>query len=178
MSVPNFDRAYAFVRRMEGGDHRPSPSDPNPTSRGITQKTYDAYCTARNLPPKSVFSLDEGDVAGFYRDYWADSRAPQLPSDNLALCHFDAAFNMGHGQAAKLLQRAAGALADGILGNKTLDQVRLAMVQDGERALLVKMCGLRLRRYRQIVDDNPAMAPNLPGWTARVTALQKEVGIG
>ena len=178
MSVPNFDRAYAFVRKMEGGDHHPTPADPNPTRWGVTQKAYDQFRKGIGQPPESVFDMDEGECRPVYEWFWEDSKAPQLPSDNLALCHFDMYFNSPPVAANKCLQRAVGILADGILGTKTLDVVRGALMQDGERALLIRMTGLRMRRYRQLVETYPHLAPNLPGWAARVTRLQKELGIG
>lgn len=164
-----FDAAYAFVRKWEGGDSAPRPGDPNPTSRGITQRAWDAYAKAAGARRVPVFDLTDAEVEAFYRHVWDDCEAGLLP-DGAALAYFDSVVNMGKGQAVKLLQRAVGALADGQLGPKT----RLAVSEaTDERALIIRLTGLRVRFYRDLAAQKPDKARFLQGWLNRVSALQK-----
>lgn len=112
-----FDRAVLFTRREEGGFYAgDKPGDPNVTNFGITQKRYDPTGV------KSVKDITPEEVAKIYHDYWIDAKCDKivLSSPSLAICHFDCAFNAGTHQAALLLQRSVGALADGQIGPATL----------------------------------------------------------
>lgn len=166
-----FAQAYAFIRLWEGGDSKPRPGDPNPTRKGITQAFYDGLPDAA-FPPKSVFDLTDAEVEAVYRWLWADSGADRLP-DLVAIAHFDAAVNLGKTQATKQLQRAVSIEPDGLLGPAT----RSAAHVQPPRETVVRMLGQRIRFYRQLAERQPDKARFLQGWTNRVLALQKLLGL-
>lgn len=168
-----FETAYAFLRQWEGGDSKPRPGDPNPTSRGITQAAWDGYATRNHARLVPVYDLTEDEVAGFYRWLWDEAEAALLP-DGAAFAYFDSVVNMGQGQAVKLLQRAMGIGADGVIGPKT--RMAMGSVTD-ERALCIRLTGLRVRFYRDLAARVPDKARFLGGWLNRVSALQKALGV-
>jgi len=117
--MDNFQTALEAVFRHEGffSDH---PLDPGGKTRyGITYRTF------RNLYPAGDFSkLDRPGAAQIYRDhYWVPCRCEELPA-GIDLAVFDCAVNQGAPTARKILQKAAGVKADGIIGFVTLKAVK------------------------------------------------------
>lgn len=165
--------------RGEQGKSVPRPSDVNPTLDGVTQRAYDAY---RGESGHSVYEMIPAERDAIYhRNYWLPSGAGKLAAmdkPNLALCHFVTAVNTGMKPAAKMLQRAVRSAthqiaADGMIGPKTLDACLAADDHDAA----VKYTGQLIRHYRAIAAGRPDLAPNLPGWILRTTALQREIGL-
>jgi len=121
MSADTFDTALRFVLAWEGGevDH---PADPGGyTSRGVSLRFF------RQINPRAtaadVKALTPIEVAAIYRDwFWTPAKCDRLPPA-LALALFDTAVNMGVKTAAKLLQKALGVTADGVIGQKTLEAI-------------------------------------------------------
>lgn len=176
MTAPDFDRAYRFTRGQEGGYWPGGASDPNPTDRGVTQRVYDQFRVDRSEAPRPIREMTEEECRIIYEDYWHRAHADQMPSADVALCHFDMAFNAGVEAAAELLQRVVGTPVDGRIGPQTLGAVRQAAMDD-HKALLVRLTGARVGRYRRLAERRPNLAPNLKGWLNRVSALQKAVGL-
>lgn len=173
MSEAAFAKAYAFIRKWEGGDSLPRPGDPNPTRAGITEATDDRLERAYRIVEKPVLARDDAEIEMAYRILWLESQSAWLP-DEAAIAHFDAVINCGQTQAVRFLQRALGLTADGVLGPKTI----AAMQGAGEgRNLAVKLTGLRVRFYRDLVAAKPDKARWLNGWLNRVSDLQKAVGL-
>lgn len=165
-----FERAYAFVRRWEGGDSGPREGDPNPTSRGLTQAFYDDMAVTMGWPGKPVHDLTEDEVRACYLALWMRSLCQQLP-DPLGRVHFDAAVNLGERQAVKLLQLAVGEMADGAFGPKTAAAVRKADARVAATAAL----NLRDRFYHDLAKQRPEKARWLKGWLNRTADLRKAV---
>lgn len=96
---PGWERAVAFVLRLEGG-YVNDPNDPGgETKYGISKRSY---------PQLDIANLTEADAKAIYaRDYWQASGADGLPWP-LSLIHFDSAVNTGVGQAQKWLQQSGG----------------------------------------------------------------------
>ena len=177
MTAPDFPRAYRFTRQQEGGYWPGGASDPNPTDRGVTQKVYTQFRIDHGEHPRDVREMTEDECRIIYEGYWFRSHADQMPTAEVALCHFDMAFNAGEGAAAEMLQRVVGAVpVDGKIGPKTLQATQQA-AQDDHTALLVRLTGARASRFRRLAERRPELAPNLKGWLRRVSAIQKEVGI-
>jgi lysozyme family protein len=61
----------------------------------------------------------------YKQGYWDKVKGDNLPS-GLDFAIFDWAVNSGPGRAAKALQKAVGATADGAIGPKTLEAVEAA----------------------------------------------------
>lgn len=176
MTVPDFARAYRFTRSQEGGYWPGGSSDPNPTDRGVRQDTYTQFRVDHSEHPRDVREMTEDECRTIYEGYWFRSHADQMPTSEVALCHFDMAFNAGERAAAEMLQRVVGVTVDGQIGPRTLAAVREA-ARDDHKALLVRLTGARASRFRRLADKRPELAPNLKGWLRRVSAVQKELGI-
>lgn len=141
--------ALPFVLAEEGGYN---PNDPS--MRGITQVTYNAYRDRNGLPRQDVRLISDDDVYAIYReDFWRDGGAESIADSGdfpLALVHFDAGVNQGTGAARTMLSQASG---------------------DPEAYLTV-----REERYRALAQAQPAKhAADLPVWLQRLADLRGAV---
>lgn len=166
-----FAWALAFTMRWERGIHRPSPSDPNPTKDGITQRYYDAVAKQQGWPAKSVYDLTDGEITRIYALLWEQAQCPALPR-LLACAHFDASVNMSRPRAVRCLQFGVGATPDGLLGDRTIARAWQVPTQEAVRRAI----GAREAEYRKIALDYPAKAPNLDGWLHRTSHLRAYLG--
>ncbi len=108
-------------------------------------------------------------VKAFYQSHFWNTWFDQLESDELAKRVFDAAVNMGSGEAVRLLQiglqAALGAFVavDGKWGPQTLQHANAC-----DPAMLVSSFkNARAQHYRDIAQKNPALAGFLNGWLVR-----------
>ena len=165
MAAGNFATALAHVLAHEGGfvNH---PDDPGgATKAGITQATL-ARARGGPVTVEDVRALSRGEAEAIYRRrYWDAVRADELPSGpDLAV--FDCAVNAGPAQAARLLQRAVGVAADGIVGPVTLDAARRADAAD-----LVRRFGRARLGFLRRLAIWPVFGR---GWRRRVLAVERE----
>jgi lysozyme family protein len=107
----SFEQAVAIVLKHEGG-YSNDPRDPGGETRfGISKRAY---------PDLDIRNLKVADAENIYRrDYWDTLRPDELPQE-LAICLFDCAVNMGRDKAIRLLQRACGVAQDGVMGGNTI----------------------------------------------------------
>lgn len=163
-----YETALAHVLEMEGG-FSDDPYDPGgPTNQGITLDVYasfkgvtvDAVSRARlvdelrRIPASTVNAI-------YAARYWRPARCPDMP-DPVALFHFDAAVNHGVAGAARMLQQAAGADADGEIGAQTLRAILLI----SPAVLVSRYADIRRARYRAL----PHFWRFGRGWLKRVDA--------
>jgi lysozyme family protein len=126
-----FPIALAFVLLKEGGAKiTDDPDDPGGlTKYGISQRAY---------PHLDIRNLSESQASAIYRaDYWTPAGCAQVPGA-IGIMLFDIAVNQGQGTAVKLLQEAAGVLADGKLGAKTVEAVNRKHPRDMLREFTVR----------------------------------------
>lgn len=159
----SFAGAYEFTLAHERGWWPGGASDPNPTLDGVTQRTYNAYRTRRNLPGRSVREMNPSERTDIYHEYWDDCDADLLPRRSAA-AHFAFAFNAGPGPAMRVLQRALGVKDDGKLGPIT----RAAILDALDNDLLPRLLLEQLGHYRAICLGNATLRPNLLGWIGRL----------
>lgn len=145
-----FSSGLKHVLLCEGGVN----SDPkdrgneggNVTYKGVTQTSYNEYCSKWKLRSQKVNSLSDKQIANYYyRHYWTPAHCEEMPK-KLAVIHLDTAVNMGVRGAACLLQEALGVEVSGGIGPITLNAIR----QADQKALLHKYLDVRLKRYRQL----------------------------
>lgn len=163
----DFDEALSFSLKWEGGDAVTNhPADKGGLTKwGISQ--------AAN-PDLDIANLTYEDAQRIYRErYWVPGGCDVLPYP-VNITHFDACVNHRMSTAVKLLQRGAGALADGVLGPKTLSAVQ-AM---NPHLLAIAMITERERYYRGIVENDPTQAVFLRGWLNRAADLMELVRKG
>lgn len=119
----NFDKSFARVVGHEGGLSLDRNDRGNWTSGkiGVGSLNGTKYgVSAMAYPHLDIRNLTLQEAKDIYRrDYWNKCRCDDLPKaiDYLV---FDAAVNHGNSRSAKFLQTAVGAVADGIIGEKTV----------------------------------------------------------
>ncbi len=122
----NFNESLIHILRSEGGyvDH---PLDPGgATNYGITHRTLASWRGVKSVTRKDVKNISTEEVVAIYKArYWDAVKADELPS-GIDLAVFDAAVNKGPRRAVQLLQRAADASPDGVIGPKTLAAINKA----------------------------------------------------
>ena len=150
-----FDEAFDRLIGHEGG-YSDNPADPGGrTMWGVTERVARSWGYTghmRDLPRSTAKEI-------YKALYWDKVRAEEIP-EVVRFDVFDTAVNSGVGQSIKLLQRAAGATDDGVLGPKTLAAVR-AMDQ---QKLDKRFSGYRLR-FMTTLKNWPPFAK---GWAARI----------
>lgn len=154
----NFATAFEKLLGHEGG-YANHPADPGgETMWGITKKVAveNGYAGDMRAMPQSVA------MAIYKAKYWDAVQAENLPAD-LRYVLFDAAVNSGITQAAKWLQRACGAVDDGIIGPQTIRAAN-SLSTDGIKR---KMLAQRLR-FMATLANWPAFSR---GWANRIADL-------
>lgn len=151
--MSHFDRAVLDVLKHEGGYVR-NPQDPGgETNFGISKRVY---------PREDIKGMTKARAIAIYRrDYWHPKY--DLMPYQVAAKVFDMAVNMGAKQAHKLLQRAAGVVDDGVIGNKTVQAVNAFSVG----ALLDNITIEQNKYYAAVVRNRPTSSIFMAGWTHR-----------
>ena len=133
-----------FIERVlshEGG-YVNHPKDPGgETNWGITKRTAQA-----NGYNGSMRAMTREQAIGIYRQaFWERYHADQMP-EAVAFQFFDACINHGHGNAARMLQRAAGVPDDGVIGAVSLKAINSLPEND----LLLRFNAERLVFYTKL----------------------------
>ena len=161
-----FNAALAVVLAHEGGvsDHAQDPG--GFTVRGLTLGFLRAFGLDINndgvIDRRDLLDLTDVDIAHIYRTkIWVPAKCEGLPL-GLDLAVFDAAVNLGHPRALKLLQKALGVKADGLIGTiswraiKNARPERLLTEFTARRgfyyATRLKVIYFGLGWYRRLVD--------------------------
>jgi len=149
----DFDQAFELLIGHEGG-YVHHPKDPGgETEFGISKRAY---------PNENIADLTlERAKAIYRRDYWDRVEADSLPPE-IRFDVFDVAVNSGVGTAVKMLQRAAFAEVDGVLGPRT----RLAIRSMNPLLLFARINGARLA----FMADLPTWPAFGRGWAKRIAA--------
>lgn len=127
----NFSASLKAVLKDEGGNDDDPADHGGRTSRGITQREYDAWRHLKAQPTRDVWTATDTEVSTIYHDeYWMPF-CDDFPigADYL---YFDMAVNAGPHRAAIMLQRAVGVADDGRIGPIT----RLAVSKADPKKLI------------------------------------------
>ena len=159
----NFDKAFDFVMKSEGG-YVNNPKDPGgETNLGVTKAAWSTW-PKRPIQSGEMAKLQLSDVKPFYKAlYWDKAYCPQLPT-GLDYCLFDAAVNMGVGQAIRLLQKSLGCVPDGVIGPNTMKAINDAKPED----LIDKFSAQKEMFYRSLATFNVFGK----GWINRVAQVK------
>jgi lysozyme family protein len=150
-----FELAIPIVLRHEGG----YVNDPNDaggeTNFGISKRSY---------PDVDIKNLTVADASAIYfRDWWTKYNYGAIIPQAVASKVFDTSVNLGPSRAHKMLQEAAGATADGVLGPATLAVVNMM----NSLTILFTFQNLQASYYRNLVLVDPTLQKFLAGWIAR-----------
>ena len=163
MSAENFDQAFAYVLKSEGG-YVDNPADPGgATNLGCTKAVWEAF-VGHTVTKADIKALTPGDVKPLYRKrYWDAVRGDDLP-DGVDYAVFDFAINSGSGRAIKALQRVLGANPDGQIGPATLALLDAANPRD----IASQVCEARL----EFLQGLSTWATFGRGWKDRVATVE------
>ena len=170
--MAEFAPAAAITLVHEGGFYH-NPATGEYANLGITLATLRSLGILKTTGPALqsdidfVKSLTEDEAKDIYRlEYWDKLNLDHLNSQDVANKVFDLAVNMGVVTAARFLQAACGVPVDGIVGAQTIGAANAG----DQVALLGSIRARAANRYRDIAAENPNLAPNLPGWLARLNS--------
>lgn len=153
---------FEFVKKEEGG-YVNDPSDSGgATNRGVIQKTYDSYRTAKGLPTRSVRFCTIEETRDIYGQFYESCSADALPA-GLSGMHFDFAINSGPNRANRTLQQVLNVKDDGVIGPKTLEAVAKMDI----RSLMIDYTEARKAFYRGLAERRPKDMKFLKGWLLR-----------
>ena len=159
----NWDASFEMVLAHEGG-YTNDPRDPGGrTNLGVTQRAWEGYV---GKPVDEVFmrKLTPEVVKPFYKAmYWDKIKGDQLPN-GVDYAAYDLAVNSGVGRAAKYLQEIAGVVADGVIGPKSLEAIKVC---DPEQ-MVMALCDMRLDFLKRL----PTFETFGKGWTIRVAEVK------
>ena len=154
----NFQASLHAVLKSEGGNDDDPADHGGRTSRGITQREYNAWLKERGRPFKDVWTASDEDVAAIYlQEYWL----PLCDGFPLGVdyLYFDTSVLAGPHRAATLLQRALGLSEDGRVGPIT----RQAVGQMDPAVLIQRYSDAKARFYKSL--NQPRFTK---GWLNRV----------
>lgn len=153
------------VLAREGGYVNHPNDRGGPTNLGVTKKTLEAY-REREVTDYELRSLSTAEAVAIYREnYWIAPGFHQLGlGDVTTELVFDTAVHSGPRQATKMLQRAAGVKADGIIGPITTEAVQRL---EGPH-LAALFVGERLEFIANLVSMDKTQIVFLRGWASRL----------
>lgn len=183
-----FDRAFDFMIQNEGG-YVNHPNDPGgATNYGVSLRTLKALGDEDfdldedgDIDADDIRAMSLDDAKAFYRRHFWDSvtykdrRGDELRTyeamhdEAVAIKIFDMSVNMGHKQAAKIVQHTINLepdnfalIVDGVMGAKTMGQL-----QEERTDFFYRLQSEYARFYYQLADKKPARAVFLLGWLRR-----------
>ena len=158
----NFDRAFDFLMKQEGG-YSDLANDPGGrTNFGISQRAY---------PNEDILHLTKDRAKQIYKvDYWDKLHCDEISYYPLAVCLFDYAVNSGVATAIKTLQHALCVPQDGTMGPITFR----ALSTSDPKKVSNKIIDSRLELYIRL-SSNPTKRIFLLGWLRRLFDVQREV---
>lgn len=111
----NWKPSLAAVLASEGGNDDDPHDHGGRTSRGITQREYDAWRKERNEPTLDVWQAPQSDIEEIYHEEYWEPYCDQM-AVGLDYCLFNTRVLAGPHVGAVLLQRALGVADDGRIG--------------------------------------------------------------
>lgn len=173
MIISEFLPAVEFVLANEGGYSNNPHDTGGATNYGITQRTWISYLMRRSniRAPSHVKDITKADAIDCYKVmFWDGKLYDKIICQKLCNYIFDMIVNHGDNQGIKLVQRALFAVNhkfkfiedDGILGNKTLDEINNASA-----VLIAPLMAERAGFYRGLAAHDASQKVFLNGWLNR-----------
>lgn len=187
----SFDFAHKFTSKWEGG-YVNHPKDPGgATNFGVSLR----WLKDEGIDINGDGKIDINDIHTltpdkatelFKNEFWNRLKCDQLPK-LVATVTYDAAINVGRGQAIKFLQRACNKVkenslvVDGLIGPNTIKVVNQFVNSNIDDFVLAVTCiTYRDKFYNQLVDNSPYSdgrdyRPFIKGWLNRTTDLNNYI---
>jgi lysozyme family protein len=163
MVASNFQASLKLVLQSEGGNDDDPADHGGRTSRGITQREYDAWRNENNLPPLDVWQAPQTDIDTIYHNEYWNPYCDVLPL-GVDYLFFNNSVLDGPHRATVILQQALGVTADGRMGPIT----RQAAMNAVATTTIVKASAFSIDFYKGL--HQPRF---LKGWLNRVSFVEK-----
>lgn len=161
----SFQKAIKPILAIEGGLSDRKNDRGGLTKYGISQRQY-PHLDIRNLTIKEAIEI-------YHRDFWLHYRCDELPP-HVAVFIFDCQVNHRPKVGPRFLQSAIGAVADGIIGSKTIQAAHEATNKPHRRdEVLGLLFAYRADFYHDITLADIDQEENLLGWFKRLFKLQQ-----
>jgi lysozyme family protein len=165
----NFDKSFDKVMQSEGGYVWDKDDAGGETNLGVTIGAWGAYL-GRAIKPGEMKALTREQVKPFYKQmYWDKVKGDDLPK-GVDYAVFDFAVNAGVGRATKFLQRAVGAIDDGVIGAGTLALI----AKTAAKTLIDNFSKQKEDFYRGLAEKNPSQQKFLNGWLTRLSHVHND----
>ena len=165
--IQNFDFSFNHILKSEGGYVWDKDDSGGETNFGVTKQAWSEYL-GRPIQDGEMKALTPDVIKPFYKKmYWDKLCCDDLPQ-GVDYAVFDFGVNAGTSRSAKFLQRAVGAVSDGVIGQGTLGKVKTM----NAGALLKSFSSQKEKFYNTIVENNPTQSKFLKGWMNRVASIQ------
>lgn len=165
--MSDFNKAFAWVLRNEGGFSNDPDDSGGATNFGITIHRLSEYY-GRPASVEDVRNMPKVTARAIYQKYyWAPLGLDLIGSDNVALVIFDQGVLRGIGTIAHAVQSILGVVVDGHFGPKTMQAINTHDASD----LIRKIEAQAEFAYRDIVSRKPKNKKFLKGWIARAKRL-------
>lgn len=163
MTASNFNASLKLVLQSEGGNDDDPDDHGGRTSRGITQREYDAWRRERGQPTLDVWQAPQSDIIAIYHDEYWQPLCDTLPA-GVDYIVFNNNVLDGPVRSTILLQQALGVVADGRIGPIS----RAAIASADATTLINKLSAASSVFYQSL--HQPKF---LRGWLNRVAFVQK-----
>jgi len=161
----NFEKAVAFTYIDEKGNDDDPDDSGGRTSDGITQSEYNAWCVANNQATQDIWTVPWETKKLIYKTQYWQPYCPQLPG-GIDYLFFDTFVNSGLHEAALILQRTLGVVADGHIGLITLGAAtKITDLKDFTQ----RFCDDHQHVYSLIIQAHPQDTKFARGWTNRIS---------
>ena len=155
--------------KYEGGFTNDPADKGGPTNFGITAADLGRWRKLdRPASVEEVRTMQVAEARDIYKAWYiADPGFDPIADGGLRWVVVDSGVLHGTRTAARWLQQALGVTPDGVVGNQTITAANAADAAHALRGVLA----LRIRRYPEIVKDNPSQLRFLQGWVNRATSI-------
>ena len=167
--MADFEKAFAYVLKNEGGFVNDPKDAGGATNMGITQKTLSRW-RGKSASADDVRNLPLTEAKAIYEKYYWGAMNCQAIADNaIATALFDVGVNMGGPTAIGLLQKAFGIPITRHLDENTLVEIEVLT----PTALFSRFIPVVQNRYVDLVLKNPPQIKFLKGWLKRSQRLME-----
>lgn len=166
--MANFEPAVRLTLQNEGGFFH-NPATGEVVNYGVTLQFASGCRLCGPSDQDFIKNLTQQQAVQIYRQhFWDPHNFGSINDQSVANKAFDLTVNMGSGTALRLLQCAVcdcggNCGIDGVLGSQSLAAINGLPANQ----LLTAYRARAKARYEEIAQD-PKLAPNLPGWLARL----------
>jgi lysozyme family protein len=160
----NWEKSLDWCLEDEGGNDDDPNDSGGRTSRGITQREYNAWCQMHNTPAGDVWHATAATIEAIYQAQYWQPHCDYIPSGTDYL-FFDMAVNMGPSRATMILQRALDVGIDGHFGVITMNAVQQVK---NAAALVNSIEEDKTEFYEGLARNIPHDRGFLNGWLNRV----------